>query len=139
MAKTRKRKKKNVEPERVGSVLLHRHEVPTLELVQISNLKEVETLAVKGRLVKLSPTVRASEKESFDGPAHVARLRERGALAVVLAPRTVIDTTTKRNEIETSDPRELVDLWFDDQKAIAVKTRDAARELVLATMETEGL
>lgn len=139
MAKTRKRKKREPETLTIGRVTLRRIEVPTMELVQINTVDQVETAVVKGRIVKLSPTVKASEKDAFDGPAHVARLRERGALVVVLAPRTVIDTVTKREEIETTDPRELVAKWFEDQKAIDAATREAANEIVLETMEQEGL
>lgn len=142
MAKTRKRKTKPATvpaSQTFGSVKLTRFEVPTTELVQINNIDQVETANVKGRIVKLSPTVKASEKDAFDGPAHVARLRERGALTVVLAPRTVIDTITKRDVEESADPRDLVAGWFEDQVAVPEDTRAAAHELVLATMELEGL
>lgn len=146
MAKTRKRKSKPVPPvtptiptERVGTVELTRYEVPTIELVQINNIAQVEELAVAGCIVKLSPTVKASEKDAFDGPLHVARLRERGALTVVLAPRTVIDTVTKRDEIASSNPRDLVDAWFADQTAVDPRVIEASKELVLATMESEGI
>lgn len=119
--------------------VIHRLEVDTLELVQIGSVADVETTDVEGRLVKLAPTVRASEKDAFDGTGLADRLRERGALAVVLAPRTIPDTKQSREEIETADPRELVAGWFAEQLAISETVSAAAQELVLETMEAEGL
>lgn len=132
--KTRRKKKQTDS----AKPTIQRVRVPTLELVEIRDALTIEdvTQDVGGKLVKLSPLIPSSERESFDGPALVAALHERGAIAVTLAPRIVADTVQPEKRGRSRSPRELVKEWFEAQHSIF---SDAAEERVIEAMEAEGL
>lgn len=128
--KTRKKKRRTKRVERVR--------VPTLELIE---LRDVLTIAdvdqdVEGKIVKVSPLIPSSERENFDGAALAQAIREKGALAVLMAPRIVSDTVQPERKKKSIKPRELVKEWFEAQHSIF---SDAAEEMVLDAMEAEGM
>lgn len=133
------RQRRTVRVETAGAVRLKRVACPTIRLVQIDRIELVETAPVSNAFVKLCPVVKASDKASFDASALSNRLRERGALSVVVSPRMVADTLQPKHAVETTDPRELVALWMAEQRGIGEDLIGPAHELVLKTMEVEGI
>ena len=134
MAKTRRRKSKAGEPT---AEFVH---VPTPDLVVLDNLDAITNLDVKGRFVKVSPLIPASQRDAFDGPGVAAKLREAGALAVIMAPIFRADT---KKEVDTvtaaKSDRDAVLAWFDAQKIADVTDLNAALELVQNFMDLEGM
>jgi len=96
---------------------------------------------VEGRFVKLAPRLPASRRGEFDGPALARDLRDRGALAVHLAPVYLPEAVRPEAAAvaRAMDPREAVATWFTGQSGMDPVARKAAEDLVLGFMDLEGL
>jgi hypothetical protein len=96
---------------------------------------------IDGAIVKLAPTVRASERESFDGIGIKARLYAHGASAVVLAPRIVADTgVTKEARAQAARvamvaPEQAVREFFAGMHGLAPDEVEEAVQLALQIVE----
>lgn len=114
------------------------HDVPTSELVEIVHLENPYP-DVKGRFVKVCPRILASNRQTFDGAAVAKELRELGARSVVLAPIIAADTKKlKRKSTGSQDPREIAQLWIDEQ-LITAEEREQVGELIFKFMDEEGM
>jgi len=124
MPKPRRKKAKAAEPT---AVFVH---VPTPELVVIEDLETLTNLDVAGRFVKLAPKIRTSQRDAFDGADVAARIREAGALAVIIAPVFLSET---KKEVETvaqaPTDREAVRAWFVAQTIADPADLKAAEEV----------
>lgn len=119
-------------------------EVPTAELVVVDEVdlsgKYTDVGMFRDRFVKVAPRIAAADRDAFDGSAIVATIRAAGARAVLLAPVIVPEVRRVAPEkVARRTPREAVAAWFGEQKAIPAADRDAALELVLEFMDTEGM
>ena len=107
----------------------------TTELLELE--RHAEGVSVDGAIVKLRPTLRSSERSSWDGAAQAARLRELGARAVLLAP-VVVPDEGKLTEVATAEtPEAAVAAWFDALTGADPADRDAARETALDYLASE--
>lgn len=118
------------------------HDLPTTELVVIENVDALHWVIpnVFGKFVKVSPLLKASEAQLFNGSEIRAELEKEGARAVILAPRIVPDIRKIRNEeeVKSKTVHEIVELWFNEQK-IDDDDRFIAKNLLFGLMESEGL
>lgn len=112
--------------------------VPTTPLVQVESLDGAAE-PVKGALVKVAPTLKASERHAFDGAAVSASLRARGALAVQLAPRTVAEVVQEKVAARTArtSPEEAVEAYFAGLKGVPLDEAEEAKVLVLELLAQE--
>lgn len=105
----------------------------TTPLVQLEGQGGVEAWgSVEGSIVKVAPTLMASQKGSFDGAGLVRQLREEGALAVQLAPRVVPDTVrakAKPEVVRAISPEEALSAWLGAQPALNEGMREDAMAL----------
>lgn len=123
------------------------HDVETAGLVVInemdlqdSEFPFVKSGTLRDRFVKVAPRIPVAERDAFDGPAIAAAIRAAGARAVILAPVMVPEIRrVEPEQIVKRTPRETVQAWFDEQKAIDALSRAAALELVFGYMDEEGL
>ncbi len=120
-------------------------EVPTTPLVQIEMMAQLTGEAphesVRGAIVKLSPTLPARARESFDGAAHAARLRESGALAVMLSPNVIPETTGSKESqavARAASPADAVVAYFAEVKGVPEDEVADAERLALELVEAEG-
>ncbi len=110
--------------------------VPTRELVETHDPEAL--LAgprVDGAIVKVSPNVKASERDAFDGVGIKARLMKHGAAAVLMSPRVVADSgitkKAKAAAASAQSPEQAVLEWFAGQTGLTKEEREDAIELAL--------
>lgn len=99
-------------------------ETETRALLEIVDAERVlRGPRIDGALVKLAPTIKASERESFDGIGLKTRLLEHGASSVTIAPRIVSDAgVTKRARVAAAKamtPDEAVREYFAGMTGLA--------------------
>jgi hypothetical protein len=114
-------------------------EVPTTPLVQVERV-DGEHPDVKGAIVKVAPTIRSSERETFDGARVMAKLREAGALAVQLAPVTLPDTVApeaRRQVARAQSPEDAIRAFFAEFKGVPEEERAEAEALALELLEAD--
>lgn len=124
-----------------AKVVFHEHETATLEHWEFDALTE----AMPGRsfdnaFVKVSASLRPSERDGFDSRALKDRLRAQGARAVVLAVHSSAETPdleAKREAANAIRPEDAITSWFDGLP-ISVEDRDAAKTKALALLAAEG-
>lgn len=124
--------------------------LPTTSLVEMKDAQDVASLcigpsdglrsAVGGKFVKIAPTLPVSERASFQADLLRTRLREAGALGVVIAPTFVPDgPRAKAREAGVSaNPRDHVKNWIDQQVEDPAM-RSEVFDLVSGWMEKEKL
>lgn len=112
---------------RTGGVRVTSVAVPTTRLLELASDDAAERADVRGAIVKLRPTIRASARASWDGGALAAALRERGAIAVLLAPTVVPDEGRLTEVARAESPVAAIDAWFDALPGVDAEDRDAAR------------
>lgn len=117
-----------------AGVTLRAVDVPTSKLVQIETWP-ADDVEVRGAIVKLTPTIRSSEREGFDGNAAKKALLARGAVAVLVLPRTVADAVVpkKRDQAvrQAAAPHDAINAWFDAAVGLDDKQRSAAKVAAL--------
>jgi hypothetical protein len=94
--------------------------------------------SLAGAFVKVEAWLRPSEREGFDGQALKQALRERGARAVLLAVRPVVEAPSGEAKRETSDastPEDAIAAWFDGLP-VPTDEREAAKASALRILET---
>lgn len=111
--------------------------VPTTPLLQLE--AAVPPLdGVRGAIVKVSPTLRASEREGFHGAQVAARLRGAGARAVQLAPVIIPEVGAPRVQgqaVRAKYPAEAVRSHFEELRGVSEADRLAGMELAMQLVE----
>jgi hypothetical protein len=121
---------------RLFETAMHHH------LVVIGDLEQVTKIDVKGALVKLAPTIKASARAQFDGAALAKTLRARGARGVTIAPKVIADAvvTEKARRVATAPTtRAAIEAWFHELVGIDETERTDAMNFALAMVDQEGL
>lgn len=114
-------------------------EIETAPLIQIEDLEQVEEAHVADAYVKLTPVLRAEERHTFDGPGYMRRIRERGAVAVVPAPRWLRQQRKQSEKVARAEsPRDALRAWLEEQGHDGDDV-EAAMELAEPMMSEEGL
>jgi hypothetical protein len=120
-----------IRPKRTGS-----KRFVVVETWPLRQLTHEQALAatekdVARAIVKVTAELRPSERESFDGAAIKARLIALGAVAVVLAPKTIPEAPKEVDPIARAEtPQAAIDRWFDGLPAnVDAADRERAREL----------
>lgn len=110
--------------------------VPTTPLVQLEEVAPAGE-GVQGAIVKVAPTLRASEREGFHGAEVAARLRGAGARAVQLAPVIIPEVAVPRSpgRATLSAPADLVRAHFEELRGVPEGDRAAALELAVRLVE----
>lgn len=111
--------------------------VPTTPLVQLDVIYKPAS-GVRGAIVKVSPTLRASERDGFDGAKLAAELREAGARAVQLAPVIIPETSAPRAQSQVArvtSPAEVVRTYFEELRGVPEEDKRAAVELAVQLVE----
>lgn len=112
--------------------------VATTHLLQLDAVPEQVPEGVRGAIVKVSPTIRASERDSFNGSKLAAELRGAGALAVQLAPVTIPDTVSpqaRRAVSSAPSPEDAVRAFFQEVLGAPEEDRAAGEALALELVE----
>jgi hypothetical protein len=113
--------------------------VATTRLLQLDTVPEQPPEGVKGAIVKVSPTLRASERDTFDGSKLAAELRQAGAIAVQLAPVTIPDTVSqesRRTVAAAPSPEEAVHAFFQEMRGVPEEDRAAGELLALELVQS---
>lgn len=95
---------------------------------------------VADAFVKVTASLRPSEREAFDGRALKERLRAAGARAVLLAVHPVAEAPDREAQEEVAvavRPEEAVEAWFS-ALPVSEEDRVAARDLALEILAAEG-
>lgn len=95
---------------------------------------------VKGAIVKVAPTLRTSERSSFDAALVQAQLMEQGALAVQLAPKTIPDVVAPEDAKQAGRapaPEEAIQAWFAGLRGVNEQDRADAESLALELLSIE--
>lgn len=86
-------------------------------------------------IVKVSPSIKASERDAFDSVGIKARLLEHGAEAVMISPRIVADggvkAEAKREAVKAASPEQAVREWFAGQTGLTADEIEEAIEVAL--------
>lgn len=128
-------------PERVSStshrgVRVTTVSFPTTQLLEISDASDVKEL-LGSPIVKLRPTLRASERASWDGAGAADELRRKGARAVLLSP-VVVPDEGKLSEVARADsPEAAIDAWFAALPGTDPADVEAARQTAREYLEQE--
>lgn len=96
---------------------------------------------VSGAFVKLAPHVRREDRDSVDLAGAVEVLRERGALAVMVAPVVTV-AMGKRERVgkrAVIDSRTRVRTWLERNAALSDADREAALAYLDGPLSEEGL
>jgi hypothetical protein len=90
----------------------------------------------KGAYVKVAPTIRAHERQSFDSKAIRDALLEAGALAVIIAPIVVPEVAAARKHEPVSQvrPEEYLKQWF----AVAKSAKELGPDAMAEALQTLG-
>lgn len=111
--------------------------VPTTPLLQLE-VAVPSSEGVRGAIVKVAPTLRASERDGFHGAQVAARLREAGARAVQLAPVIIPEVGAPRAQGQAARatfPAEVVRSYFEELRGVSEEDRQAGMELAVQLVE----
>ena len=106
----------------------------TTRLVQLHEYGEGAAPEVEGAIVKVTPTLRASQRETFDKKAVEEELLESGARAVLVLPKVVPDELTDKGRsevVEATRPEDAIRAWFTETKGVPAEDREGAQEMAL--------
>lgn len=140
-----------VTARQVGSarVVFYEHGTTRLEQIDYDEFGDYEPDAeaigvsksrVADAFVKVTASLRPSEREAFDGRALKERLRAAGARAVLLAVHPVAEAPDREAQEEVAvavRPEEAVEAWFS-ALPVSEEDRVAARDLALEILAAEG-
>lgn len=101
---------------------------------------EVPPQEVRGAIVKVTPTLGARARESFNGAGVAASLREQGALAVQLAPVIIPEAAGPQQAekvAKAQSPADAVAAFFAELKGVPEDELAEAEQLALKLVEQE--
>jgi len=114
---------------------------PDAGMLVIREPAEVDTADVCGAYVKFMPTIRVSERASLDSTGIAARLRERGAIAVVVVPVVIADRgPSKADEKRVHKSAEQwISAWLDAVRGVEREVALRALAEAMASADEAGL
>jgi hypothetical protein len=96
---------------------------------------------LKGKFVKVSPTIQSSKRHTFPVDQIVDSANQRGAIAVVVSPVIVPDgkkAKATKDEVSKQSVDDMINAWISEQN-IPEDMREELTEFIVSLLVEEGL